>query len=307
MKPTLLAECSTATAAAAPGGAVLPPARVTSLAAPKPGPAAAAPRLPLERAHLIGIGGAGLSGLARLLHASGVAVSGSDERGSDVTQELQALGVTVHIGHAAGNVAGGGGWCVRSAAVTDDNPELRAAARQGMRCLLYAEAVGVLSAELRTLAVAGTHGKTTTTAMTVAGLRAASVRPFHLIGGQVPELDGNGCAGDSDVFVVEACEFNRSFHQLQPVGAAILNVDPDHFDCYPDLPSLERSFAEFAGRTRRSGVAVVHESVPERVLDLLPGDVRTLRFGRSPLAQVHAADVVTLVDGRLRFVPVVER
>jgi UDP-N-acetylmuramate--alanine ligase len=264
-------------------------------------------RLSIERAHLIGIGGAGLSGLARLLQASGVRVSGSDERMSEVTQELVALGVNVRIGHAADNVAPGGGWCVRSAAITDDNPELRNAARMRMRCLLYAEAVGLLSEELRTLAVAGTHGKTTTTAMTVAGLRAAGVVPFHLIGGQVPELGGNGWAGQSDVLVVEACEFNRSFHQVRPQVAAILNVDADHFDCYPDLSSLEQAFAEFAARTRRSGAVVVHESVPGQVLDLLGPGVRTIRFGVSPLSAVRAEDLCQLPDGRFRFTPVLDR
>ena len=126
----------------------------------------------------------------------------------------------------------------------------------------------------RLIAVAGTHGKTTTTGLTVAALRAAGLDPSHLIGGEVPELGGNGHGGSSPEFVVEACEFNRSFLNLCPFGAAILNVDRDHFDCYPSVQELELAFAGYLARIRPDGVALIDESVPSAVSSRLRKDVR---------------------------------
>jgi UDP-N-acetylmuramate--alanine ligase len=259
----------------------------------------------VDRVHLVGVGGAGLSGLARLLAGAGVEVTGSDERESIVTRALADAGIEVAIGHRASNVVHSDGWCVMSAAVPRDNEEVCESRRMGLACMLYAEAVGAISTLQRTLAVAGTHGKTTTTALTVAALRGAGIDPSHLIGGEIPELGGNGYAGRDEVFVVEACEFNRSFHQLEPFAAAILNVDADHFDCYPVMDDLETSFAEYASRIRSGGALVVHDSVGDSVLRGIPRDVRLLRVGAGLYSDLRAVSV-TERQGRFRFAPEVE-
>jgi UDP-N-acetylmuramate--alanine ligase len=180
-----------------------------------------------RRFHFVGVGGAGMSGLARLLHGAGAEISGSDSNDSEVMQQLIAAGCDVWVGGHPEHLGGADGYVIRSAAVPAADPEVQECVRRGFTSLLYAEAVGRLSEGRRTLAIAGTHGKTTTTALTVAALRAAGLDPSHLIGGDVPEFadqdgGGNGYGGSGSDFVVEACEFNRSFHSLRPFGAAIL-------------------------------------------------------------------------------------
>jgi UDP-N-acetylmuramate--alanine ligase len=257
-----------------------------------------------SRFHFVGVGGAGMSGLARLLAGSGCQVSGSDSGGGVVVDRLLAEGVEVWVGCQVGRVSGGDGYVIRSAAVPASDPEVQECVRRGFTSLLYAEAVGRLSEGRRTLAIAGTHGKTTTTGLTVAALRGAGLEPSHLIGGEVPELGGNGRWGQSPEFVVEACEFNRSFHNLRPYGAAILNVDHDHFDCYPSTDELIEAFAGFLARVRPGGAALLEESVPRAVLNSLRSDVRILTVGAGLWADIRAVDVRDDL-GRFSFVPIV--
>jgi len=169
-----------------------------------------------QRFHLVGVGGSGMSGLARLLLDSSSELSGSDAVVGEVLGGLIAQCEDVWLGCHPERIRGSDGYVIRSAAVSVSDPEVQECVRRGFTSLLYAEAVGRLSEGRRTLAVAGTHGKTTTTGLTVAALRAAGRDPSHLIGGEVPEFDGNGHGGSSPEFVVEACEFNRSFHNLWP-------------------------------------------------------------------------------------------
>lgn len=258
--------------------------------------------LPIRRAHLVGIGGSGMSGLARMLSGLGVAVTGSDVVASPNTDALRALGLNVRIGHDRELPELEDAWLVRSAAVPDDNPEFLEARRRRIPCLYYAEAIGTLSTGRRTIAVAGTHGKTTTTAMCVSALRAAELDCSYLVGGEVVDLPGNGYGGQSDLFVVEACEFNRSFHQLRPTYGAILNLDSDHFDCYPDLEALEESFAAYAANLRHGGGLYVHESVPDTVFRSLPKDVSLTRIGSQLFADVRALDVEERL-GHFAFTP----
>ncbi len=257
-----------------------------------------------SRFHFVGVGGAGMSGLARLLAGSGCRVTGSDQSGGAVVEHLTAEGVDVWIGCQPGRVTGADGYVIRSAAVPPSDGEVQECVRRGYTSLLYAEAVGRLSEGRRTLAIAGTHGKTTTTGLTVAALRAAGLEPSHLIGGEVPELGGNGRWGSSPEFVVEACEFNRSFHNLRPFGAAILNVDHDHFDCYPSTDELMEAFAGYLARVRPGGTALVEEGVPKAVLASLRNDVRILTVGSGLWADVRAVDVRDDL-GRFSFVPIV--
>ncbi len=261
-------------------------------------------RVGSQRVHLIGIGGAGMSALARLLERGGGDVTGSDQAGSAVVDGLHAEGVRVWLGARPERIHGENGYVVRSAAVPATNPEVLECERRGFTSLLYAEAVGRLSEGKRTLAVAGTHGKTTTTALTVAALRGAGLDPSHLVGGEVPDLGGNGHGGQDDLLVVEACEFNRSFHQLRPFGAAILNLDHDHFDCYPSTDDLVEAFAGYVAKVREGGTVLVHDSIPGPILDSVRQDVELVRVGEGLFADLRAVEVKDSL-GRYSFVPMV--
>ncbi len=256
-----------------------------------------------RRFHLVGVGGSGMSGLARLLAGSGGIVTGSDASGGVITDALAAEGHEVWIGCQPARVVGQDGYVIRSAAVPIGDAEVQECVRRGFTSLLYAEAVGRLSEGRRSLAIAGTHGKTTTTGLAVSALRGAGLDPSHLIGGEAPQLGGNGHGGQSPEFVVEACEFNRSFHNLRPFGAAILNVDHDHFDCYPSTDELVEAFAGYLARVRPGGTALVEESVPKAVLNSLRNDVRILTVGSGLWADIRAVEVSEHL-GQFSFVPV---
>ena len=262
-------------------------------------------RLGSSRFHLVGVGGAGMSALARLLHGIGAQVTGSDAAGGEVVDRLKVDGIPVWIGSRPERVMGEDGYVVRSAAVPPTDREVEHAIRNGFTSLLYAEAVGRLSEGKRTCAVAGTHGKTSTTALTVAALRGGGLDPSHLIGGEVPELGGNGYGGQGPEFVVEACEFNRSFHNLRPYIAAILNLDHDHFDCYPSEDDLLEAFARYLAKVRTGGTVLVDEDVPAEVVEGVASDVQVLRLGAGLFADIRAVDV-SEDRGRFSFVPLLE-
>ncbi|MBP8301392.1 MAG: UDP-N-acetylmuramate--L-alanine ligase [Planctomycetes bacterium] len=257
-----------------------------------------------RRFHFVGVGGSGMSGLARLLRGSGADLSGSDMSGGQLLDALAERGCDIWVGCQPSRIVGEDGYVIRSAAVPSSDPEVQECVRRGFTSLLYAEAVGRLSEGRRTLAIGGTHGKTTTTGLTVAALRGAGLDPAHLIGGEVPELGGNGHGGTSPEFVVEACEFNRSFHNLRPFGAAILNVDHDHFDCYPSTDELVAAFAGYLARVRPGGTALVEEAVPTAVLNSLRSDVHILTVGSGLWADIRALEVGDSL-GRFSFVPMV--
>lgn len=256
-----------------------------------------------RRFHFVGVGGAGMSGLARLLAGVGGEISGSDGGSSGVISCLVDEGHVVWSGCRPEQIHGEDGYVIRSAAVPASDPEVQECVRRGFTSLLYAEAVGRLSEGRRTLAIGGTHGKTSTTGLTVAAMRGAGLDPSHLIGGEVPELGGNGHGGKGQGFVVEACEFNRSFHNLRPFGAAILNLDHDHFDCYPSTDELIEAFAGYLARIRPGGTALVEESVPKAVLSSLRSDVEILTVGSGLWADLRALDVRERL-GCWSFVPV---
>lgn len=256
-----------------------------------------------RRFHFVGVGGSGMSGLARLLAGVGGIVSGSDSSGGAVVAGLAQEGHDVWTGCQPDRIEGADGYVIRSAAVPVSDAEVQECVRHGFTSLLYAEAVGRLSEGRRTLAIGGTHGKTTTTGLTVAALRGAGRDPSHLIGGEVPELGGNGHGGKGSSFVVEACEFNRSFHNLRPFGAAILNLDHDHFDCYPSTDELIEAFAGYLARVRPGGTALVEETVPKAVLSSLRSDVEILTVGSGLWADIRASNVVERL-GRFSFDPV---
>lgn len=207
-------------------------------------------------AHLVGIGGIGMSGLARQLLARGYAVSGSDLKASDLTDALQATGVRVATGHDAANLPDGCTMVVRSAAVPDENPEVARAKEHGIPILSYAQMLGRLMQEKQGIAVAGCHGKTTTTGMIAYILSRAGFEPSFVCGGVIPQLGSNAAAGPGRHFVAEACEYQRSFLQLKPRCAVITNIEEDHLDYYRDIEEIVQAFREFAASVGDGGVVI---------------------------------------------------
>lgn len=200
----------------------------------------------LGRVHFIGIGGAGLSAIALLMHEAGVDVTGSDGKDSAVLQRLRAAGITCHVGHDASLLADRD-TVVASTAVPEDNPEVVEALRRGLR--LWPRSAALMSTMLhdRRVAVAGTHGKTTTTAMLTFALRGAGADPTFAIGAEVAGLGTNAHRGAGPEFVVEADESDGAFLHYRPHVAVVTNIDADHLDTYGTVEAYEDAFARFAG------------------------------------------------------------
>jgi UDP-N-acetylmuramate--alanine ligase len=218
-------------------------------------PVAPVPLAALGRVHFTGIGGAGMSGIARIMIARGVTVSGSDSAGSDLLASLAALGADVHVGHAADGVADAD-TVVVSSAIRPDNPELVAARARGLRVLHRAAALASVMLGRRGVAVAGTHGKTTTTSMITTALRHCGADPGYVIGGILTETGLGAEDGSGEVFVAEADESDGSFLMLAPEVAVVTCVEADHLDNYAGLAEIEDAFAAFARRIVPGGALV---------------------------------------------------
>jgi UDP-N-acetylmuramate--alanine ligase len=197
-----------------------------------------------------------MSGIARILLARGEPVSGSDARDSRALAALRALGATVHVGHDAANIAGAD-TVVVSSAIRDTNPELAEARRRGLSVLPRAAALAALMAGHRAVAVAGTHGKTTTTSMLTVALFSAGADPSYAIGGDLNEPGSNAHHGSGELFVAEADESDESFLLLSPYGAVVTNVECDHLDHYGDAVAYERAFVAFIEHVDPDGFAVL--------------------------------------------------
>ena len=208
--------------------------------------------------HLIGIGGAGMRALARMLLDRGAVVSGSDNCASGAVERLARQGVTVRMGQKAENLADNCEMVVYSAAINEQNPELLAARQRGVEVLKYSQMLGKLMDERIGIAVAGTHGKSTTTAMVAWTLTQEGADPSFVVGATVEQLGGPSGVGAGKHFVAEACEFDRSFLNLRPHYAAILNIEEDHLDCYRDLESIIEAFRAFSAQVVPEGVLIAN-------------------------------------------------
>ncbi|MBM3279466.1 MAG: UDP-N-acetylmuramate--L-alanine ligase [Candidatus Handelsmanbacteria bacterium] len=243
------------------------------------------------KVHLVGIGGVGMEGLAYVLQALGCQVSGSDRAPSRALEQLRRAGISAALGHRAESVQGRE-LVVYSAAVPPDNPELLAAAAAGIPVVGRAQLLGELTRPYWTVAVAGSHGKTTTAAMTATILRGAGCEPSALIGGW---LEGRAAAwlGRGGPFVVEADEYQRSFLQLRPQAAIVTTIDAEHLDCYRDLAEVEETFGLFLGKLPFYGHCAMGGDDPgvRRLLPRLGRPVRT--FGLGEDNQVRAVELET--------------
>jgi UDP-N-acetylmuramate--alanine ligase len=209
----------------------------------------------MTHVHFIGIGGSGLSAIARLLKDSGYTVTGSDRTLSPFAADLQAEGVTVYLGHHPRYVQGAG-WVVRSSAVPDDNPEVLAARQAGIPVYKRADFLGKWMEDKTGIAVAGTHGKTTTTAMIAFVLSELGCDPSFIVGGVMNNYGVNARAGKGDLFVIEADEYDRMFLGLKPRIEVITNLEHDHPDCYPTFEEMVTAFESFISLLPNDGTFI---------------------------------------------------
>jgi UDP-N-acetylmuramate--alanine ligase len=247
------------------------------------------------RLHLIGIGGMGMSALAQILLARGYAVSGSDAQASPMADHLRGLGARVAIGQKEGGAAGADRVII-SDAIREDNPELASARAAGLPVQRRSEVLAELMSDARGLAVSGTHGKTTVTAMIGTILVEAGLDPTLEIGGEYAPLGGNARAGGGEWFVAEACEAYESFLDLSPEIAVVTNIEPDHLDHHKTLEHLRGSFAEFLSHVAPGGTIVLCADRPELHYLPLPGGRRVVWYGTSGSAEVRGTEIE--VSGR---------
>ena len=209
----------------------------------------------IQRIHFVGIGGIGMSGIAEVLLNLGYRISGSDLKNSAVTERLAALGATTFEGHAAANIAGAD-VVVTSSAISVDNPEVAEARRLHVPVIQRAEMLAELMRLKYGIAIAGMHGKTTTTSMVAAVLAAGGLDPTVVVGGRVDAMGSNARLGKSQYLVAEADESDRSFLKLSPILSVVTNIDREHMDCYRDMHDVRRTFLEFMERVPFYGMVV---------------------------------------------------
>ncbi|WP_017933864.1 UDP-N-acetylmuramate--L-alanine ligase [Nocardioides sp. Iso805N] len=264
----------------------------------------------LGRVHFVGIGGAGLSAIARLMLARGITVSGSDGVASPTLDKLREAGATVFVGHHADHVQGADTLVV-STAVREDNPEILEARRLGLRLLPRSAGLAAVMAGRRVLAVAGTHGKTTTTSLLTVALQAAGADPTYAVGGELTASGTNAGQGGSDLFVAEADESDGAFLVYRPHVAVVTNVEADHLDQWGTEEAYQEAFAEFIGRVDPAdkGGLVVACVDDDGAAALRPVAAslgrRFVGVGESDLADVRAVDVV--LEGTTSAFTVVDR
>jgi UDP-N-acetylmuramate--alanine ligase len=244
----------------------------------------------IRRIHFVGIGGIGMSGIAEVLHNLGYAVSGSDSRQSETTKRLAELGVDVRVGHQAENV-GGADVVVRSSAVTQENVEIAAARQQLIPVIQRAEMLAELMRMKYGVAVAGTHGKTTTTSLVATALARGGLDPTMVIGGRLNALGSNAKLGRGDFLVAEADESDGSFLKLSPTIAVVTTIDAEHLDYYRDLAHIQDAFVEFINKVPFYGLAVLCLD-QEHIQAILPKvEKRYVTYGLRTQADFLARDI----------------
>ncbi len=253
----------------------------------------------IKKIHFVGIGGSGMCPLAEILHKRGYELTGSDNNESETLDRIRSYGIPVTMGHKPENVDGAE-LVVYTAAVKADNPELVAAKEKGIPAVERSVMLGMVTRRYKnSIAVSGTHGKTTTTAMITQVLINAGVDPSAVIGGKLPFINGNGRAGGSDTIVCEACEYVDTFLQLTPAVSVILNVDADHLDYFGTLENIIRSFRQFAEQTTDLLVVNGDDENSMKAVQGLKTPVVT--FGFNPSNDYYADNVLGTKQAREFF------
>jgi UDP-N-acetylmuramate--alanine ligase len=232
----------------------------------------------IKNIHFVGIGGIGMSGIAEILRTEGLTVSGCDLKRSAATDLLSERGVHVVIGHDPSHLAG-------------DNDEIDAARKRGIPVMKRKELLGELVVRKRAVCVAGTHGKTTTSAMIAVLLEEAGLDPTVLVGGMIGNFSGNAKSGRGDFIVVEADEYDRTFHELYPDIAVVTNIEPDHLEYYGSFEAIEEAFAIFAAGVREGGVVIacIDDPAVARMIRKIPH--RVIKYGLGVGADLTAVDI----------------
>ncbi len=242
--------------------------------------------------HFIGIGGISMSGLAEILHEEHFTISGSDARKSELTQKLEEKGMQIFYGQTADNIIPGIDLVVYTAAISEDNPEFACAKEKGIPMLSRAELLGqIMDNYQNSIAVSGTHGKTTTTSMISQILLAAKCDPTITVGGILKEINGNLRVGQSENFITEACEYTNSFLHFYPKYSIILNVEAEHLDFFKDLEDVRNSFRAFASNTKEDGVIIVNGEI-ENYRELTDGlKASVISYGTTPGFDYYPANI----------------
>ena len=257
----------------------------------------------MKTVHLIGIGGTGLSAIARVLLERGYAVSGSDREASPLFKAITAAGARTFLGHAAGQIAGAD-IVVRSSAIPDDNPEVMAAQQQGIPVMKRMDFLKEVIGDKETLAVAGSHGKTTTTAMLIWVLDFLGIDPSFIVGGVVRQLACNARAGAGRYFAIEADEYDSMFLGLAPKIAVITNIEHDHPDCFPTEDEYYTAFQGFLDRVRPDGTALLCHDDPAAYrlsCELQGKPYQVMTYGTHPDAD-YQAQKIEVVNGSPTFI-----
>jgi len=247
------------------------------------------PKIAGARFHFIGAGGVGMSGLAQFLIEKHAIVTGSDQSATAATARLMRLGADIRVGHSADHIGPETEAVVVSAAIQESNPELQQARRQGCRVYKYAQLLGELMNHFESIAVSGTHGKSTTSGWLAYCLKQVGVDTNFVVGAEVCQLGASSGSGDSSFFVAEACEYDRSFLNLKPQVACILNIEADHLDCYRDETEIVEAFYQFARGCKSDGFIVANgqDANVARVLERLGRERRIITFGFSPKCSIY--------------------
>lgn len=253
--------------------------------------------------HFIGIGGISMSGLAEVLLSKGFRVSGSDSAVSPLTDHLKEAGAVIYEGQRASNLADDLDVAVYTAAVHEDNPELMEAAARGIPLLTRAQLLGqIMKNYPEAVAIAGTHGKTTTTSMVTEILLAAEKDPTISVGGILHSIGGNIRIGHSGCFVTEACEYTNSYHSFFPTIAVILNIRADHLDFFKDLDDIRRSFHTFAKLLPKEGLLIINADIPDYKELMRDIDCRIVTFSlEGNEANYRAEQIVYDEEGHASF------
>ena len=242
--------------------------------------------------HFIGIGGISMSGLAQILRKEGFTISGSDSKRSPLTEQLEAIGCLIRYGQREENITNDIDAVVYTAAIHPDNPEYARACAMGIPMLSRAQLLGQMMGNYHTsVAVAGTHGKTTTTSMLSEILMLAGTEPTISVGGILKSIHGNIRVGGSDLFVTEACEYTNSFLNFAPTDSIILNVEEDHLDFFRDLSDIRNSFHRFAAKTAADGAVIINADILD-YQEITEGiDAGIITFGLHANAMYSASDI----------------
>jgi UDP-N-acetylmuramate--alanine ligase len=247
-----------------------------------------------KRFHFIGAGGIGMSGLAQLLMKHSGIATGSDQMASDVTEKLCQIGADIKIGHSTENLNPKTDAVIISAAIKEDNPELKLARQKGLKVYKYAQMLGELMNLYDGIAISGTHGKSTTAGWLTYLLKQAGLDPSFIIGAEIIKLHTSSGVGEGSYFVAEACEYDRSFLNLKPKIACILNIEADHLDYYKDEAEIVEAFEDFARGIKPGGVLIANGQDPNvaKVIRQLPADRRCETFGLDENCNFYAKNLV---------------